>query len=90
MSTPKVIGWKDVRRMLDTCAVGWTFKDKKHRRWINWNGGTCTLVPLGEHGKRKRNNYDVETGKVRNLVWALGINAACATAALGIPIPPRP
>lgn len=74
--------------MLDACARGWTMRDKKHRRWITWQGRTSTLTPLGEHGTRT--DYEIEAGKVRNLVWTLGINVDCANGLLKIPIRPRP
>lgn len=90
MSTSKVIGWKDVSQMLDACAPGWTSKDKKHRRWVLWGQATCTIIPLGEHGKRQKGNYEIPVGKVKNLVWTLEINPECAGKSLGIPIPPRP
>ncbi len=90
MSTPKVVDWKEVRAMLDACAKGWTFKDKKHRRWVRWKGTTTTNLPLGAHDKRNKPNFEIETGKVRNLVWTLGIDHKCASKSLGIPISERP
>ena len=90
MSTPKVVAWRDVRKMLDSCAKGWTQKDKLHHRWIDWNGLTCPILPLGKHTKRKKQNYEVQSGKVRNLVWTLEIDHDCATKSLGLPIPKRP
>jgi hypothetical protein len=90
MSSAKVVDWKDVEAMLNTCAPGWTRKLKKHRLWIIWKKEICTILPLGEHGKRKKGNYEIEVGKVKNLVWTLGIDHRCAAESLGIPIPERP
>ena len=90
MSTPKVIGWKDVKKMLDECAAGWTEKDKDHRKWISWAVKACTILPLGPHGNRKSQNYHIPSGKVRNLVWTLGIDHECAARSLGIPVAARP
>jgi hypothetical protein len=76
--------------MLDECAEGWTDETKKHRKWVYWNGATSTDLPLGPHDKRNKPNYEIACGKVRNLVWTLGIDHECASRALGIPISARP
>lgn len=90
MSTPKVVPWKTVRDMLDRCAPGWTSKDLNHLRYVAWKGRDCTVIRLGDHGQRRHQNYEVPSGKVRNLVWVLGIDRDCATTHLGIPIGARP
>jgi hypothetical protein len=74
--------------MMARCAPDWRYEDKKHHRWVYWENRYSTVLPLGEHGRRV--DYEIKTGKVRQLVWALEIDTACASKELGVPIPNRP
>jgi len=84
---PKIIKWKLVEAMLNSCAPGHIVKDKTHRRWVTWKGRTSAILPLGPHGKRE--NPEIQTGKVRTLIWGLEIPRDCAERVLEFPIPER-
>lgn len=71
MATFGLIRWKKIKDMLNTCADGWWYEDKKHRRWIYYGDLEAFKLPTGEHGKR--DNHDLQVGQLRGLIRHLGI-----------------
>jgi hypothetical protein len=66
-------------KMLDECAPGYDKKKQKHNWRVMWNGRTCRDLPLGGHGKRKK---EIQRGKVKNLVRQLEVDLECAKSKL--------
>lgn len=81
MASRGQVRWKDISRMLDVCAAGWTCEIKTHRRWVYYGGLKFTL-PLGKHGKG-RANAEIEIGHVRALVRQFDI-LDCAKSKLEV------
>lgn len=71
---PHVTSLLDVWRMLEECAPGHVRRPSKHV-WIVRYDGRTAVVPLGPHGRRV--DPDIETGHIRSLVRAFGIES-CA------------
>jgi hypothetical protein len=69
-ATKGLIAWRDIRRMLDVCAPGWTYADKTHRRLIYF-GRLSAALPRGEHGHRR--DPEIEIGHIRAMTRQLGI-----------------
>jgi hypothetical protein len=65
VSTLGPIPWKSIKKMLDGCAPGWRYVDKKHKRWVYFGAGEPFKLPLGPHGKRQ--HHDLQVGHVRAL-----------------------
>lgn len=78
----KLVHWKDIRDMLDACAPGWRYEDKKHRRWVYYGKvKEAFKLPLGQHGRRR--NPEIQPGHVRGLARHFDI-LDCAKELLGL------
>jgi hypothetical protein len=80
MTSRGQVPFKSILKMLKDCAPGFSVEDKKHRKWVHYQGQTFRNVPLGEHGKRA--NPKVEIGQLKGLIRHLGIDTDCAKAHL--------
>jgi hypothetical protein len=76
VATLGLIPWKTVQKMLNACADGWRFRDKKHKRWLYYGDREPFKLPLGPHGKRQQ--HDLQIGHIRGLVRHLGISDCAA------------
>ena len=54
----------DIRKMMDTCARGWTFHVSKHSRVIKYNSMVYRKFPKHD---------DVELGHIRHMARHFGI-----------------
>ena len=76
-----LVRMKAIRTMLDECAPGHSFEEKKHPIWITWQGRTFLGLPIGERGK---DDPEIQVGKVRKMIRFLGIEMDCAKRHLPI------
>lgn len=74
------IWWSDVKRMLNTCAPGWSEEMKTHHRWIRFGGAVWIKMPKGS-GTGAR-DYELAAWHVRRMVDALRISMKCAKTQL--------
>lgn len=67
------IDFREITKMLDQCAPGWSFRQARHCRIIAYNAKKYRTFP----------KYDsIEVGHVRKMVRFLKISLECATKAL--------
>jgi hypothetical protein len=76
-----LVGLKAIRAMLDACAPGHEFSQKKHRNWVRWKGRTFRGLPIGDRGKQ---DPEIQVGKVNKMCRFLAIDMKCAQ--LHIPV----
>jgi hypothetical protein len=70
---------EEIRRMLDECAPGFVWREKKHHYWVTFGGRTYLSLPKGEHGGKG----EIERGHIKKMARFLGI-LECAKAKLSL------
>jgi len=71
---------REIWAMLKDCAEGYTRLQKTHNWVIRWRDRTFPALPLGPHGRRE--NPEIQVGKVKQMIRHLGVDADCADSHL--------